>query len=339
MEHPAFGVELFQYLDAEQVLEEVRLVERLGYATVWLGDAQLLWREMYVLLGAAAIATSRVTLGAGVTNFATRHPSVTASAAMTLQELSHGRTALGVGVGGTSTGMLKLPHTTRAQFSRAIETVRALCAGRSVDTPRGDIRLVFGGRSQVPPVVIAASGPKVLRLAGEIGDGVMIGGGAAAPELLRAKLGAVREGRAAGGRVGEPFRTCVTLPAAVAADGRQALAAVKSQVAVSVALLNNDWELSEPARKAGALARQAYDHDEHMSPDASATFAAIVPDAVAREFAIAGTPAECVERAQEMLALGVDEIVLTPFAVAGGSRREMIEALERDVARPARRGG
>jgi alkanesulfonate monooxygenase SsuD/methylene tetrahydromethanopterin reductase-like flavin-dependent oxidoreductase (luciferase family) len=131
----------------------------------------------------------------------------------------------------------------------------------------------------------------------------------------------------------------VTLPAAVDPDGRQALAAVKSQVAVSVALLNNDWELSEAARMAGALARTAYDHDEHMSPDAAAKFAAIVPDEVAREFAIAGTPAECVERAQQMLALGVDEIVLTPFAVAGGSRSETIEALERDVARPARRGG
>src|SRR5437868_7802982 len=143
MEHPAFGIELFQYLDAEQIVEEVRFVERLGYASVWLGDAQLLWREMYVLLGAAATATTRITLGAGVSNFATRHLSVTASAIMTLQELSRGRTALGVGVGGTSTGMVGLPHTTRAEMSQAIETVRALCAGQPVRAPSGEMRLVF----------------------------------------------------------------------------------------------------------------------------------------------------------------------------------------------------
>jgi 5,10-methylenetetrahydromethanopterin reductase len=338
MERAGFGIELFQYLDAEAIVEEVRLVERLGYASVWLGDAQLLWREMYVLLGAAALATDRITVGAGVTNFATRHASVTASAMMTAQELSHGRAALGVGVGGTSTGMLGLPHTTRAEMARAIETVRALCAGQAVHTPDGDWRLVFAGTAAVPPIIIAASGPKVLRLAGQIGDGAMIGGGACAPELFSAKLRSVREGQEAGARGADGFRVYLATPAAVYADERQALAAVKSQVAVAVGLVNDDWQLSDAARRAGELARQAYHHNEHMSPDASAKFDAIIPDAVAREFAIAGTAAQCVERAQQLFELGVDEILLTPFALPGDSRGEMIEALERDVVRPALRG-
>jgi 5,10-methylenetetrahydromethanopterin reductase len=335
----AFGIELFEYLDAETMVQEVRFVEQLGYTSVWLGDAQLLWREMYVLLGAAALATTRITVGAGVTNFATRHPSVTASAAATLQELSHGRTALGVGVGGTSTGMLGLPHTTRAELSEAIQTVRALCTGQPVRAPGSEMRLAFGGAGKCPPIIVAASGPKVLHLAGQLGDGVMVGGGACGPELLRAKLRSVREGREAAGRVADPFRTYLTVPAAVYPDERQALAAVKSQVAVSVAMVNNDWALSDAARNAGELARAAYDHNEHMSPDASARFAALVPDEVAREFAIAGTAEQCIERAQELFALGVDEIVLTPFAVGGGSRGEMIEALVRDVVRPVVQGG
>jgi 5,10-methylenetetrahydromethanopterin reductase len=338
MERAAFGIELFQYLDASTIVADVQLVERLGYASVWLGDAQLLWREMYVLLGAAATATTRITVGAGVTNVATRHVSVTASAMVTLQELSHGRAAVGVGVGGTSTGMVGLPHTSRAQLSQAIEIVRALCAGQPVDTPRGAMRLVFGGAGKCPPIVIAASGPKVLRLAGAIGDGAMVGGGACAPELLRAKLRSVREGQEAAGRSGDHFRTYLATPAAVHPDERQALAAVKSQVAVAVGLVNDDWQLSDAARRAGDLARAAYDHNEHMSPDASAKFAAIIPDEVAREFAIAGTPEQCVERAQQLFELGVDEILLTPFAVAGGSRSEMIEALARDVMRPALQG-
>lgn len=339
MGHPAFGIELFQYLDAETIVQEVQLVERLGYASVWLGDSQMLWREMYVLLGAAALATSRITLGAGVTNFATRHPSVTASAMATLQELSHGRGVLGVGVGGTSTGNLGLPHTTRAELARAIATVRALCGGQPIPIPRGEARMVFGGAGKCPPIIIAASGPKVLRLAGEIGDGAMIGGGACTPELLSAKLRSVREGQGAAGRAAAPFHVSVAVPAAVHPDGHQALAAVKSQVAVAVGLVNNDWQLSEAATRAGALARAAYQDEEHMSPEASAKFAAIIPDEVAREFAIAGTPAECVEHARWMFEMGVDEILLTPFAVAGGSRSEMIEALARDVMQPVLQGG
>ena len=114
---------------------------------------------MYVLLGAAALATSRITVGAGVTNFATRHLSVTASAAATLQELSHGRTALGVGVGGTSTGMpLGLPHTTRLALSQAIQTVRALCAGQPVRDAGSEMRLAFGGAGKCPPIIVAALG-------------------------------------------------------------------------------------------------------------------------------------------------------------------------------------
>ena len=44
-----FGVELHQYLDARTILEEVRMAEELGYAAVWLGDSQLIWRELWAL--------------------------------------------------------------------------------------------------------------------------------------------------------------------------------------------------------------------------------------------------------------------------------------------------
>ena len=98
MSRRCFGVELYEYLDARTVLEEVQLAEELGYDSVWLGDSQLIWRELYVLLGAAATTTARVALGVGVEPV-TRHLAVTASAIATMQELSRGRAILGVGVG------------------------------------------------------------------------------------------------------------------------------------------------------------------------------------------------------------------------------------------------
>src|SRR5438046_9071613 len=88
---PAFGVGLWGSVAAATVLDEVQLVERLGYDSVWVGDSQLLWREAYVLLGAAAALTRRVRLGIGGTHPVTRHPTVTSSALLTLREAPVGR--------------------------------------------------------------------------------------------------------------------------------------------------------------------------------------------------------------------------------------------------------
>ena len=98
----SFGVEIHPYYDVPTLMHEITLAEELGYDQVWIGDSQLIWREMYVLLGAAAQATSGILLGSGVTNPMTRVSAVTASAAATLQELSGGRLTLGIGNGFTS---------------------------------------------------------------------------------------------------------------------------------------------------------------------------------------------------------------------------------------------
>src|SRR5581483_5502408 len=231
----AFGVELFQYLDANTLVEEVQFAERLGYDSVGLGDSQLLWRELYVLLGAAAVTTSRILLASGVTNPVTRHPSVTASALLTLQELSNNRVILGIGVGFTSLSIMGLPPVPRAELRRYVEQVRALCRGETVQGERAAMRLAFGAPERCPPVVIPAAGPKMLRLAGEVGDGVILQSCPPFPgEVFQTMLGHVREGRAAAGRENEPFTVYHGLPAAVHSDRAVALGSVKSHVAVGL---------------------------------------------------------------------------------------------------------
>src|SRR5205085_2229051 len=170
----AFGIELYGYTDAPTLLEEIQAAERLGYASVWLGDSQLIWRDLYVMLGAAAATTTRVALATGVTNPVTRHPAVTASAIMTMQELTRGRTILGVGVGFTSLRMMGQAPVSRAALKRFVAYVRALCNGEPVAGEHGEVRLAFGQPGGCPAIVIPASGPKMLHLAGEIGDGVML---------------------------------------------------------------------------------------------------------------------------------------------------------------------
>src|SRR5262245_10090545 len=101
-----FGIELHQYVDASTMLDEIQQAETAGYDSVWLGDSQLIWRDVYVMMGAAAVATRSVNLGIAVTNAITRHATVTASAALTLQELTGNRLVLGVGRGNTAVKMI-----------------------------------------------------------------------------------------------------------------------------------------------------------------------------------------------------------------------------------------
>lgn len=323
---PSFGVEIHQYLDTKTVLAEAQLAERLGYDSVWFGDSQLIWRELYVLLGAAAATTSRVALGTGVTNPVTRHPSVTASAIATAQELSGGRAILGVGVGNTSLTSMGMQPATRAELASYVGTVRALCRGEVVKGPSGEMRLASAS-GVCPPIVVGASGPRMLRLAGQIGDGVIITRQARAGATLEAMMQCVQEGRAEAGRSNGRFMTCLSASVAVHSDRRTALRAVRPHVAST--LLHVRWGLSEAAQRASDRLQESYDVYEHMSP--TARHAELIPEEVISEFAIAGTPEDCIEQARGLFEAGIDEITIRPYGVDGGSRADMIEAFAERV--------
>src|SRR5581483_7533520 len=98
------------------------------------------------------------------------------------------------------------------------------------------------------PIVVAGRGPKMLRLAGQIGDGAIVTGCGCASATLSAMLEAVQAGRAAARHQPRAFRTYLSVPAAVHRDRRQALEAVRPQVAV--ALLMPHWTLTGAAQQA-----------------------------------------------------------------------------------------
>jgi 5,10-methylenetetrahydromethanopterin reductase len=332
MGNRSFGVELHQYLPVSTILDEVQLVERLGYDSLWFGDSQMIWREMYVLLGVAAAMTSRVRLGTGVTNPVTRHATVTASAIATLQELSQGRMVMGVGVGFTSVNTTGLAAATRDELTRLVQVVRSLCEGETVQGSTGEMKLAFAARGACPPVLIAAGGPKMLELAGQIGDGVILARYSRHGEALQAMLGCVRDGRAASGHPDKPFATCAGPAVAIHQDRAQALDAVRPHVAR--ALLYPLWPISPAAQRASERMRRAYDVYQHLAPGAG--HAASVPDEIVSDFAVAGTPDECREQVRALFDAGIDDIIIRPYAVDGGARADMIETFAREVMLPLR---
>jgi luciferase-like monooxygenase len=88
MSEVTIGVGLFPTEPVPRIVSLVRLAEELGFSCAYIGDSQMIWRECYVLLGAAATATKQIKLATGVTNPVTRELGVTVAAWVSLRELA-----------------------------------------------------------------------------------------------------------------------------------------------------------------------------------------------------------------------------------------------------------
>ena len=103
--------------------------EDLGMKGVWIADSQTVFRDVYVAMAACAARTTTVLLGPAVSNIVTRHPSVLAGAIATLAEMTSGRVALGLGVGGSATSTVGLDRSRLADLEEAILAIQAMLSG------------------------------------------------------------------------------------------------------------------------------------------------------------------------------------------------------------------
>jgi 5,10-methylenetetrahydromethanopterin reductase len=156
-----------------QVLTLIKGIEAAGFDGVGILDSQMLCRDTFVTLGQAATQTSRLTLFPAVTNPFTRHASVLAGAIQTVAELAPGRVKFVIGTGYTSASTIGRKPATLAEMRTCIATVRSLLAGETVDFDGTPGRLGYAGGRHIP-ILMAASGPKAIELAGEIADGAVI---------------------------------------------------------------------------------------------------------------------------------------------------------------------
>jgi 5,10-methylenetetrahydromethanopterin reductase len=262
------------------LLECADLAEAAGLGGVWVGDSPVLWRELYTLLGAIAARTERVRIGPAVTNPVSRQIAVTASALMTLQELSGGRAALGLGLGASALRTVGAKPARLSELEEAVRTIRRLWAGREDGLRYGEEQLPI-------PLLLGASGPRMLELAGRTADGCL-----AVVGLHPRQLDAARERVDAGG-AGRDFELVFWVPYAVSDDSAEAREDVKSYVARS---LRHPLP-AEPTpleRETAERVKAAYSFGEHLSPGAG--HAKLVPDEIVEDWAVAGTPAECREQ-------------------------------------------
>jgi len=155
-----------------------RRAEALGYESVWVTHGS--GRDSFLVLAAYASATTRVGLGNGVVPIYPRHPTAVAQAALTLSELSGGRFRLGLGVSHRATmeGMLGLRLAEPLSVMREYVAVLRGALGRGAQFVGRHYRVEWSvalpSRPPAPPILLAALSPKMLELAGEVADGVVL---------------------------------------------------------------------------------------------------------------------------------------------------------------------
>jgi probable F420-dependent oxidoreductase len=210
-----FGVTIKPDLTIDRIVGLTRQAETAGFNYGWIFDSHVIWMEPFPLLTLMAANTTAMRLGTCVTNPAVRDVTVSASLFATLNVLSGGRMQLGIGRGDSSRRVLGKKPTTLENLEEFVGTFRALNAGKSIELDGVNTRFPWA-RGDAPPVWVAGYGPKALRTAGRIGDGVILQ--FADPDLIEWCLGFVREGAKDAGRDPAKIEVMAAAPVWACAD-------------------------------------------------------------------------------------------------------------------------
>jgi F420-dependent oxidoreductase-like protein len=207
--------------ELDTAIERVKLAESLGYESVYV--THIAARDPFTVLTAYAAGTDRIKLGTGVTPIYARTPVATAQAAATIDEFSGGRMVLGVGVShrpvveGWYGQQIDKPVREMREYLGA---VRAILRGE--DPPQGEKWptgfhfMGYEARADLP-IYIAGLSPAMLRLAGELADGVILW--LCEPGYIReVVVPEVTKGREKAGKSLDGFDIVAAVPSAVTDD-------------------------------------------------------------------------------------------------------------------------
>ena len=214
--------------------------ERLGFESEWtpqMPDA----RDAALVLAAYANHTKRIKLGTGVLPIYTRHPTAMAQMAATLDELSGGRFVLGVGISHKVTveGMwglrLESPVDAMREYLTIVRTVLR-DGGCSFEGHHFTARMAYSAPRRADlPIVISALNPRMLELAGELADGIVLY--MCTPAYVRDHIvPAVRAGRQKTGEDLEGFDIVAAVPVSLTSDRAAAHDVFRKTVARYAAL-------------------------------------------------------------------------------------------------------
>ncbi|MBT3534607.1 MAG: LLM class flavin-dependent oxidoreductase [Rhodospirillaceae bacterium] len=310
------GLALWGTESVGATVNHAKLAEQVGFESIWLTDTQLICRELYVTLAACATATTRLMLATGVTVPRTRHPSVTASALATLNELSNGRAMAGISVGHSALRNIGQTPVPIAELADYVNTVRQLLDGQAVEFGSGtDGALTWAQHPVAVPLHIAATGPRLTRAAAGMADGVILLQGSA-PDLIDKAMDLVEQGLVEAGRAPGSIQTTAWVYVGLDNDRQRAHDQVRARVAAVLRMMD-PLRFEGQDREAVERLRHGYDMFAHA--ESSPAHAALVPEHLISRYAVAGTPDEVHARINGLLAdPRIDRVVVSPQIGAPG---------------------
>jgi 5,10-methylenetetrahydromethanopterin reductase len=289
------------------------LAEELGYNGIFISESLMSGFDPFQVMALSAIQTRRIHLGTAIMTMGFREPAAIAQSAATVNEISNGRAILGLGTGDGTTYTMGRTATPLARFEQGLRVIHDLVNGRPIHVPKGKERdegnvPLRAGRFPVP-VYVAATGPRSLRVAGRVADGVILGSGFDLGVLQWARdqvaLGAREAGRSLsdidlmGAGImcvdEDPVRARELARARLANRAHQnfrfTLETVPPDELEGVKRFMKDFDVTKPV-------------DQRSEPH-------LVTEYLIRRFSIAGTPEECVGRVRQLEQAGIHRILLT----------------------------
>lgn len=313
---PRLGLVLYHGIDSGHELRGyARAAEEAGFDSLWVTE-RYFHEETFSLLGFLAAATERIGLGVGVVNPYTRNPALMAMSAATLDRISGGRFLLGLGRsdGSVIEGRMGMPYgRPLAVMREAVGQLRQLLAGQRVSGPGPcwdlkAVRLAVRPVQANLPIYLAAIGPKALRLAGAVADGVLLNAYVPA-SYVRYAVGEIAAGAREAGRDPAAIDIACMLIVRLTEDPAAMMPALKERL---VRLL------AEPFVGEVLLERGGFDPGILPALRAAAEGGGekaavhLISEAMVEAFYLLGDAPACRRRIAEYREAGVDHPLLLP---------------------------
>jgi 5,10-methylenetetrahydromethanopterin reductase len=321
-----FGVEFVPNNPIEEVMKWASVAEQRKFDYIWVTD-HFNNRNTYVTLTSIAMKTSSVKIGPGVTNPYLINPAWTASAVASINEVSKGRAVLGIGAGDRTTlSYLGLEQKSPVSaLAECVDIIRGLLKGEEVKVP-GQIFNVTGARlnykSDFVPIYLGAQGPKMLRLATKISDGVLIN--ASHPDDISLAVREVRNGLEEAGKSSSQFDVAAYTSFSVSKDPVEAVKLARPVVAF-IAAAAPDVVLE----RHGIPAEVVKTIKEALAKGQFKEAFKAVNQEILDAFSITGTPSQCTEKIAAIVKEGASQLVIgSPI---GADKVKTLESIGTDI--------
>lgn len=315
-----FGTGMGRHETMKQIGAHAAAAEQCGMEHMTILDDISLTRDVYPMLTVAALNTSRILLGQGVTHPYIRHPVQTAVATATLNEVSDGRAFLGIGAGALYT-LIGGQNANAKDLREAVLIARGLSRGEEVQLSNGTS--IHSPWMRDPfPIYVGSEGAYSMMMAAELADATWVPN--FQPDILKWRMEMFERGLEKGKRNRDNFdiwlRTMVVITDD-RAEGRDIarpyVATVAHQFAMATLLRDNKYATELKSRLSQKLLhdyQRAWDAwDDYQHETFGARHAEAVSDELVDTTMIIGTPEEIRQQVEDLLVAGFDGISMTVY--------------------------